>query len=646
MTTYRPDIDGLRAAAVITVILFHAFPTLLPSGFIGVDVFFVISGYLISSIILSQLYRKKFSILDFYSRRIRRIFPSLIVVLAASYCLGWRFFSPPELRALGRHLSAAAIFLSNFLLNSEAGYFDVSAIDKPLLHLWSLSIEEQFYLFWPLLLFLCVIVRISPLILILTGCGASFAHELYLLKSSTPSGFFLPTARFWELMAGAAVAYFHTSKAGPISPLSSNASHSPEKSAPARLHKIRHLLSVAGAALLGAGLVVIREGQDFPGWLALLPVVGTGLLIAAGPRGIVNKHLLSNRLLVGVGLISYPLYLWHWPLLSIAHTASISSFEQEPSFGVRCGIIALSVALAWALFQFIEKPMRSVRLAGVKTALLLILMGAIGYIGHLTYISEGFASRQAAAAQAFYSVNFPTLQAWRGGVCFQENATYANAIDYDKCTTNGASATSPRVLLWGDSHAAHLYPGLVEVFGSRISLTQMTLGRCSPILDAPPFAECGEFNNRVLTRIKREPPDVVILAAAWRPSLLQHVPATLSALQAAGVKKIVVIGESVRWLKSAPLVIARSIQTDPLHRVRRRYRAMIQKEEPSTNVRLRQSASDVSATFVSPREVFCNEEGCLGVNGETPDKIITIDVAHLGPEGSRLLVEQIPLVAK
>jgi len=298
---YRPDVDGLRAIAVLSVLAFHAFPRAAPGGFAGVDVFFVISGFLISGILFEALRAGHFSFIDFYRRRVRRIFPALILVLAASLGLGWMLLLPDEYRLLGKHALAGAGFLSNIALWREAGYFAPAAEVTPLLHLWSLGVEEQYYLVWPLLLaFFAGRPRALPWMIV--GLAAvSFALNVWLTPRAPSAAFYLPLTRFWELMAGSALAY-HVHYGSPG-------------------RRMADAKAAAGLALVAAGIALLSAGRAFPGWWALAPVVGSSLLIAAGPAAWINRRLLSNPVMVYIGLISYPLYLWHWPLLVYARIA-------------------------------------------------------------------------------------------------------------------------------------------------------------------------------------------------------------------------------------------------------------------------------------------------------------------------------------
>ena len=307
---WRPDIDGLRALAVFAVFVFHAFPKVpvFKGGFVGVDVFFVISGFLISSIIYTQLEKGTFSFWDFYSRRIRRIYPVLLTVLTGCLVFGWFFLLADEYMQLGKHIAGGAGFVSNIVLYFEKGYFDNASATKPLLHLWSLGIEEQFYIFWPLILWVTWKLKRGAMFWVAMVIAAvSMVMNLYWYKSNPSLDFFMPHTRVWELLCGAMLAWgiLHwKGKAGVMKERLGG-------------DRVNHILSVAGFTLLIVSIVFMKE-RGFPGWQATVPIAATVLVIMAGKEAIINKWILSNRVLVWFGLISYPMYLWHWPLLSMA----------------------------------------------------------------------------------------------------------------------------------------------------------------------------------------------------------------------------------------------------------------------------------------------------------------------------------------
>jgi len=333
--TYRADIDGMRALAVIAVVLYHGWPTWFQGGFVGVDIFFVISGYLITSIILAQLQAGTFTIGGFYLRRIRRIFPALILVLLATLAFGWAVLLHAEWRQLGTHALAGAGFVSNFVLWHEAGYFDNAGITKPLLHLWSLGVEEQYYIAWPLILRAASALRWRFAWIAAALFTASLAACLLMADTDPVAAFFSPFTRFWELSAGGIAAWLHL-----------------HHNAGAQRHA--SLLAWSGALLLLLSFTLITPQSPYPGWRAALPVGGALLLILAGPWTAVNR-LLALRPFAATGLISYPLYLWHWPLLSFAHIVR----GQKPPAQVKLTLIALACVLAVLTWRLFERPLRA-----------------------------------------------------------------------------------------------------------------------------------------------------------------------------------------------------------------------------------------------------------------------------------------------
>lgn len=334
---YRPDIDGLRAIAILAVIIFHAFPKKIPGGFVGVDIFFVISGFLISTIIFSGLERGNFSLIEFYIRRVRRIFPALILVLASCLIFGWVVLFSYEYKQLGLHVSAGSGFIQNFILWDESGYFDHAAETKPLLHLWSLAIEEQFYIFWPLLLAFAWKKQWDILTITLAIATVSFSSNIYLIMTGhEAAAFYMPFSRFWELMVGGVLAYVILNK-------------------PQLINKQKNVQSFIGLFFLVAGFALLNKHSNFPGWCALLPTVGTFLIISAGPDSWMNRYILSNKLMIWIGLISYPLYLWHWPILTFTRITTITL----PSATLKWLALIFSVLLAWATFKFLENPIRT-----------------------------------------------------------------------------------------------------------------------------------------------------------------------------------------------------------------------------------------------------------------------------------------------
>jgi len=355
---YRADIDGLRAIAVGSVVAFHTFPNIFKGGFVGVDIFFVISGFLISGIIVDAIDEDQFSYLDFYKRRIRRIFPSLVIVVAATLLVGWYVLLPDEFQRLGKDLAAGSGFATNFILWGEAGYFDTASDTKPLLHLWSLAIEEQFYILWPLVLTLAWKRRRGLLLATLSIALISFAYNIFSIEHhDSNAAFYSPLSRFWELMLGGMLAYIVRQKHAWLSGFGIQR-------------------SAVGLLLIVISVFMLNKEFAFPGYWALLPTLGAFLVISAGSDNWISKFILGNSLMVGLGLISYPLYLWHWPILVFAKL--IKGALLTPSD--RVIVIAASVVLAFLTYRLVEYPLRRSKNARVPQGLAAAIatVGAIG----------------------------------------------------------------------------------------------------------------------------------------------------------------------------------------------------------------------------------------------------------------------------
>jgi len=370
-TVHYPHIDGLRALAVLAVVLFHAFPDALPGGFVGVDIFFVISGYLITGILWRSLEEGSFSIGGFYARRVRRIFPALLLVMAATMVFGWFVLLPEELSQLGRHAAGGAGFASNFLLWQETGYFDNSADSKPFLHLWSLGVEEQFYLAWPLLLWLLSRWRKAFVPVTAVLALASFAYSVTASLHAPEAAFYSPLSRFWELAAGGLVAYWHAS--------------SPQRRSPAPVW------TLAAVAAIICAFELIDKNALFPGYWALLPVGGTAVLLAAGPGATLNASLFRLAPMTWFGRVSYPLYLWHWPLLAFAHILQGGKVADS----VLWTALALSLALAWFTCELVEGRIRFALPGKVLVPLALASsLFALGGLGWQLHRMDGLPHRE------------------------------------------------------------------------------------------------------------------------------------------------------------------------------------------------------------------------------------------------------------
>lgn len=523
---YRADIDGLRAVAILSVVCFHAFPNWVKGGFIGVDIFFVISGFLISTIMIGSLERNSFSFVEFYIRRVKRIFPALLLVLSACFIFGWVALSAEEYKQLGKHIAGGAGFTSNFLLWNESGYFDSAAETKPLLHLWSLGVEEQFYIIWPLLLWFAWKWRSNLLLIAIVVGLLSFAWNIYEVRNDLSAAFYSPQTRFWELMAGSVLAYMtrhrqHIFTNKFMHRLDRWLDSADKGRTPETKKKIfNSFQSLFGAVLIAIGFFVISKERQFPGWWALLPIVGSVLIISAGAQAWLNRVVLSNRILVWFGLISFPLYLWHWPLLSFARIIQGETISEAVCFV----IVLVSIGLAWLTYQLIERPLRFGKNNNVKAISLAILMLLIGYVGFYTFERDGLSYRDRSNGEL------------EGNIGFDETNKYVDEIHHYRCKTEGSdyvingsklgdnigclnSKASGKVdiALMGDSHAGHLFYGLAEQLPQKNILLVAMYG-----VNGLPFINNIKY-KKALSYLLNSDIKTVIISVYWEDYLTNDI---------------------------------------------------------------------------------------------------------------------------
>jgi peptidoglycan/LPS O-acetylase OafA/YrhL len=652
-TLYRPDIDGLRAVAVVSVVAFHAFPHTLRSGFVGVDIFFVISGFLITSIILSGMEGGAFSFRTFYARRIKRIFPALALVLATSILAGALLLLPDDFRLLGKHVAAGAGFVSNFALWHEANYFDVAADTKILLHLWSLGIEEQFYLLWPALIWIAWRLRLNLLTVFVAVFAASFFYSIKATPSNPAAAFYSPAARFWELSAGSILAYLAFSAPRAAAWIENGiatviTSVLFERGAMDEKKIYRDFVSVAAIALIAASVLMITRRQEFPGWWALMPVIGSYLVILAGPGALLNRVLLSNPVMVWIGLISYPLYLWHWPLLTFAR---IHYGASPPPQAVLAFLVVASVGLAWATYQFVEKPIRFGARRVWAAPGLAMAMIVIGGSGFVVFEMQGLPGRindeDKREYAAYFSSGSPLIQAEAQGI--MQNRCNFYAWDSPVPTLAPRKAIDPScymrhsdksVLIIGDSNAADLYYGLNEVLPKDVSVLLIHSSGCqvSPIIEhIIETHHCNMANHFALRRIEADPPDVLLLSSN-NSFDIEYIRKFSMTVKGYGVKKVLVLGQRPHWKRFLHKIIL-----DEYWRSTPRYIPGHLDEELMSFTRTFQSQlkRDEPFEFVDEMQPFCSAEGCLTFLGDNRrEGLITADTVHLRPFASVWLARQ------
>ena len=513
---YRPDIDGLRAVAVGTVVLFHAQLGIFPGGFVGVDVFFVISGYLITSIIARELDAGTFSLLSFYERRIRRIFPALLVVIAACLVVGaWRL-TPRHYNSLAESALAAIGFHSNFYFAGKAGYFMPSAETLPLLHTWSLGVEEQFYVVAPLLLMALWRYRTSVTPVLAVLIAVALAASIWGTSRDSDTAFYLPHTRAIELMIGMALGV------GLVPTV---------RSQPAR-----QILSAVGILMVAASASLYTNATPFPGAAALVPCLGSALVIhcAGGTHGTsLVGRLLATTPTVWLGKISYSLYLWHWPLFAFA----AYEWGELPVAG-RLALIAASVALAATTYRWVEQPARTSRVVLTTSRVFAAGLGSAGVVAAVAGIvvaTKGLPRRLAPDIAAIELRASHDRR--RGSLC---GANMRGRLN--KPCSLGRTDLSPTVLVWGDSHAWMMAPTLNAIgkeLGIAISL--VTRSGCPGLLDS---GRHGLGKKKCATAFRSQIDEVlepgtvkhVVLISRWQtaaaaPALSEQVmakPASLS----------------------------------------------------------------------------------------------------------------------
>ncbi|MBX7143116.1 MAG: acyltransferase [Oligoflexia bacterium] len=519
---YRSDIDGLRAFAVLMVVAYHAFPAVVPGGFVGVDVFFVVSGYLISGVILSALEAGRFSFWSFYKRRILRIFPALLALLLAGLCFGWFWLIPEEYSRLGLHTATSTIFVQNFMLWKESGYFDIASELKPLLHLWSLGIEEQFYIFYPFIVW--IFWRLGRCAfggLALIGV-CSLAWSAYAVIDDRVTAFYLPQMRLWELVAGGLVLI---NERGWRPACKKNRS-AKSIGLVSLTVTTRTLLSALGIAVLAVVSACYTRETAFPGLAAMVPVCASACVIMAGPESWINRSMLARGPLRQIGLMSYSLYLWHWMLLSFARIILVGNLTSS----IILLILASSFITSWFTYRFLEFPFRSLRSPGsvVYAVLgLVFAMFATGCLGWFVHERDGLPDRviTTVAERAIierHRVEDAVRQEYPLSGCDYDARITPRASHF--CSSYGDTSNPRTIVIWGDSHADAWAPAFFEA-GRRLQkrILLFSVRGCPPILNVrrtdgvsdAKNCETPETAAEIFGSIQRIAPEKLFVVARW-----------------------------------------------------------------------------------------------------------------------------------
>ena len=605
---HRNDIDGLRAVAVLPVVLFHYGVGIFRGGFIGVDIFFTISGFVIAGSILSDIRSGSFSIANFYFKRIRRILPAFVAVMIATTIVATVLLLPSDLIDYGRSLASTSTFLSNFYFWKASGYFAAPAQTKPLLHTWSLSVEEQYYLFAPICFWIIFRYYKARWLLLLAPIAIlSFSIGVAAVFVAPTAGFFLFPTRAWELLLGAIIALMGR-------PL-------------VKLRNLGEVMSGVGLVLILLGLFTIEDGDPFPGWNALFPCLGTALIIQAGIAGegggtlpLINRFL-CWRPLVAIGLISYSLYLVHWPIAAFVKYETLRS----PTVTETVIMLVASFSLAWISWRFVEQPFRKLpfdvrgkafAVASGFIVFAVVIGASAGWMGGIPRRFPDFSERKIAG-----------VEDWGGDHCFNQNPSIPTAWDPQLCTR--IHGQKGRILLWGDSFAAHYLPGILRD-ASRIDadVLQYTFAGCPPILSYFSYARvgCTKFNNNVLDIIPSQNIDTVVVAARWTdvPShTLRTLGETLTRLRELGVR-VYVIGQSPQYIADV----------QHIDYISGNYRASSGAAwkvsfDPAINSLIAAQAGNV--IMIDPLSVLCQHDDCQYRVGQT---FLYADFGHYSREGS------------
>ncbi len=650
---FRDDINGLRALAVLGVVIFHADRAWLPGGFVGVDIFFVISGFLISRIILAQCAAGQFSLAMFYARRAKRILPALLVVVSFVWTVGWFIAAPTQFHEIGGALLGNSYFTVNFWLMRLAGvggYFGADATTKPLLHLWSLSIEEQFYLVWSVLLLgLFKLERRLVFVVILVAFVASFVYSVVLTPIDPIAAFYLPWARGWELALGALLAYREVFWLRVL---------------PYPSRGIANIGAGAGVALMLGAFLFLNEAQSFPGWLAAIPTLGSALVIAS-PNSLPGEVALGNRVAGFFGAISYPLYLWHWPLFAFARIWP----GVIPTAPVLLALACVAVLLAALTYQLIEQPVAiPFRRQPFTTALALVaLLALTGFIGKLTYDAKGFPSRFPPLVDRIfdYTANGAENEALQN--CFYQLDQVRYPLEEERKRAAAffgahhcAAIQDPRkptILIVGDSHAAHFFTGLQEVYGAKANLLTLSSVFCVPLVETVAMDQgvagtprCRAINDYVFDAIRTIKPDVLIVGgyfaqydheANWRyPGFLDALVAGARRLHADGVRSIIIAGQVPTWAPVLPILVGRDVLE---HGVAAEFSSVgVRPDSLETDRALAGKDWGDGVHYVSQAAKLCGQAGCRRLVGENlPEDMLAVDYGHYSREGSLFAVRTI-----
>jgi peptidoglycan/LPS O-acetylase OafA/YrhL len=631
--TYRPDIDGLRAVAVLAVLFNHAGFEIISGGFVGVDIFFVISGYLITQILYTDITKNRFSITSFYQRRARRILPAFYLVSFATVVAGSILMLPDDFEKLISSFIASSFFVANiFFMDATSSYFSADAHEMPFLQMWSLSVEEQFYVFWPLLLLFLTKkssnIKVTAIVITFL-IVVSFGTAEYWLDTSPNTAYYSIISRAGELLFGALIAVL------PHHRILNTAKRS-------------QFASILGLFFLAGGIFLIDDSTPFPGLHALWPCIGSALLICAGAnRTSIGYRLLAVRPMVFVGLMSYSLYLWHWPLLAFTRY-----MKYEISTSLALSLVTTSIIFAYLSWKYVEQPFRGSESVGaLKIAKIALTFITVAGLSTVIASHYGLVSLQSFDEVRYektrQDVLFPSL---RNGWCHIDSEDGFN-LPFEKSylgCSYGSSSARHEALLWGDSHAASFAPFL-DYLGESLgfSVVEMSTSGCAPSLTPVTDSKwnfqgpiCNGFRSEVIRRIQKNEYNVIFIAARWEgyPEVLDNKIADAILFAAQHSHSVYVLEQVPRFDLNIGdcYVRGKSLPFSKGCNEHGSYQHAVAVDK--SNNRLRSVISAIPNVYLITLEsLICEDDACSPFIGKHP---IYFDSNHLNIDGSRMLARK------
>ncbi|GIZ11940.1 acyltransferase family protein [Pseudomonas sp. NCCP-436] len=609
---WRSDIDGLRAISVIAVILYHyQLLPLMSGGFVGVDVFFVISGYLITGIIVREVSEGRFSFLDFYDRRVRRILPAALATIFLTLVAGYFILLPGNFAVLGETSAYAALGVANFYFLWNTDYFDAAAEMQPLLHMWSLAVEEQFYLFWPILILLVhkLFGRSSKALpaFLLAAVVVGFAMAVWVVSRDSKTGFYMIHARAWELALGGLLVY------APV----------------IGRRLVAELMALAGMALVLGSVFLLNTKMTFPGLNALYPCLGAALLLWPKSDNTWMARGLSLAPMVFIGKISFSLYLVHWPLVVLYRHYGTG---RMPGLSEALVLVVLCFVLAYLCWRFVEQPFRKQRKGRVfNVSVGAAVMCSVAALGVAVLGLKGLPERLPSEARMLEAYAQRTLVEQNGEACWNGRRTPKDRFSKKDCLA--LSKDKPNVLLLGDSHMMHFSKAIREAY-PYVNFLQVTTAACSPVLPREKGTNCQYFTNFAVNDfLKKNEVDAVVFSGNWSSKDLKKLRATLETASKR-VKRVLVFGPGIRYLAPLPELLAKSYMRGDSGRLVKE--ASIYRRVESIDKSIENISKGLGVEFFSVFRALCSSGSCVV---KTLDGVPThYDRGHLTYEGAAFIL--------